>query len=248
MPRLPSIDLHGHDNGKLNQSRWPQMSGKTFNEDNWWHMALTSSRVYSTKLSRSKSSVMVKWLTFALLWQSETQEELFCEWHLMWNYYDWAWTIIFRRNQLVNSEEDLQSCAHNVCYGSTCIFLHLEYPNSWKKHNHYTQWYMTFVTSLKSFWFLSIYTNRLTLLDTNKPLAMIDSCTPVSRLGRGTKKSNGFWSFTKQLGLENRDHHGIYIYTITLGDKLSLPSHLVTKFRYKILSGQFVYLQILNLN
>lgn len=74
MPQLPSIDLHGHDNGKLNQSRWPQMSGKTFKEDDWCHMALTSSRVYSTKFSRSKSSVMVKWLTFLLLWQREARE------------------------------------------------------------------------------------------------------------------------------------------------------------------------------
>lgn len=139
MPRLPSIDLHGHDNGKLNQSRWPQMSGKTFNKDDWCHIALTSSRVYSIKFSRSKSSVMVKWLTFAVSWQSETQEELFCEWYLnnmsnMWSDYDWAWTRIVRRNQLVNSEEDLQSCAHNVCYGSTCIFLHLEYPKFLKKN------------------------------------------------------------------------------------------------------------------
>ena len=30
MPQLPSIDLHGHDKGKLNQNRWPQMSGVTF--------------------------------------------------------------------------------------------------------------------------------------------------------------------------------------------------------------------------
>ena len=58
MPQLPSIDLHGHDKGKLNQNRWPQMSGVTFGVWLESHL-MTSGRFHSTKLLRSKSSLIV---------------------------------------------------------------------------------------------------------------------------------------------------------------------------------------------